>query len=56
MANKWKSPRQELPKENVIVKTISPHGEEAELYRIGNLWFAGTSYVYYTPDKWKYKD
>lgn len=54
MSNKWESTAKELPEENILVKTISPNGEEADLYRIGNLWFSGSSYVYYTPEKWKY--
>ncbi|MDI6975988.1 hypothetical protein [Serratia sp. Se-RSBMAAmG] len=50
----WKRTVQEVPEENVIVRTISPGGEEADLYRIGNLWYAGTMYVYYTPERWAY--
>lgn len=50
----WKKTSEELPEENLIVKTISPKGEEAKLYRIGNLWFSGVSYVYYIPERWTY--
>lgn len=50
----WKRTDQEVPEENVIVKTILPSGEEADLYRIGNLWFQGGVYLYYKPERWAY--
>ena len=50
----WKRTEQELPEEKVVVRTILPSGEEADLYRIGNLWFEGTTHLYYAPERWAY--
>lgn len=49
---------QELPPQNVIVRTISESGQEQELYRIGKLWFLpdGGMYVYCTPRFWDYME
>lgn len=52
--NKWQKTSEVLPVENVKVKTLSPDGSEEIMYRIGNLWFVGTTYVYYTPVMWKF--
>lgn len=50
----WNKTKEILPKEKVKVKTLSESGVEDVMYRIGNLWFVGSSYVYYTPIMWKY--
>lgn len=52
--NKWQKTSEVLPVENVKVKTLSPDGSEEIMYRIGNLWFVETTYVYYTPVMWKF--
>lgn len=56
----WHKTSQELPPENVIVRT-KIHDEkgcrnETFLFRQGNLWFLanGSMYVYYTPTHWKF--
>ena len=58
----WILCTQELPKEDVVVKTKIDDNRgvrnEQELKRKGRLWFfpAGSMYVYYTPTHWKYAD
>lgn len=54
--NKWKSIKDKLPPEGILVETIIQGGMEQTLKRQGNLWFVrdGDMYVYYTPDKWRY--
>lgn len=54
MAN-WNQTAQVLPKEGVVVDTLSDNGLEQKLKREGKLWFHsdGSMYVYYTPKFWK---
>lgn len=53
----WARTEDELPPESVVVETEirDAKGERNvyPLYRIGNLWFEGGSYVYYTPTHWR---
>lgn len=48
-------PGNEQAPDGVVVKIISPGGEERKLKRQGNLWFLpdGSMYVYFTPVKWR---
>ncbi len=44
-----------LPREGVVVETVSPSGEVVNLKLLGNLWFLadGSMYVYYVPVFWR---
>lgn len=57
MSDNWILVAQTLPPEGLVVRTISPGGIEADLKRLGNLWFFpdDSMYVYYTPRFWKAK-
>lgn len=54
----WNATDQILPPEGQVVRTMSPGGIEADLKRLGRLWFHpdGSMYVYYTPQYWKPKN
>lgn len=57
MQDKWTLTTDALPKEGVVVQTMSPTGAEQDLKRKGSLWLFPdeSGYVYYTPNWWKYK-
>jgi hypothetical protein len=41
----WNKPAQgQLPYPHQVVIAITPEGKEAEMYRIGNLWFLNSVY------------
>lgn len=55
----WKKVSEELPPQNVLVKTKIDEGIASrnfqKLKRIANLWFLPDGmYVYYTPTHWSY--
>lgn len=53
----WNENTPKSAPENVLLMTKIDDDRgvrnEQPLHRIGNLWFAGDSYVYYTPTHWR---
>lgn len=52
-----KTAQGQTPYPHQVVIAITPEGKEAEMYRIGGLWFfvGDTCYVYWTPELWRNK-
>ena len=51
----WKSPKNEVPPDGVVVNTMDGSGRVTQLKRRGRLWFFpdGSMYVYYEPTFWQ---